>query len=223
MEALTMESVLGVMREQSLLFRQDLIESRKEFDSKLEKERLEREQSRKEYEAKLEKERLEREQNRKEYEAKLEKSNDRMRKLEGNWGQFVESLVQPGLIDMFATRDINLRDIYPNILEYKADGQKLYEIDLFAIDGTYAVAVEVKTSLTAAHVDEHLERLKKIQEQPPHNFKLEGKTILGAIAGITVKGDSDKYAQRKGLFVLTQKGNLLEMLSPAHPKEWKIA
>ncbi len=220
MAAITIENYIELLALQSKQFLDNLTssieQSRKEFDAKLEKERLEREQSRKEYEAKLEKERLERED-------ELKKSNARMKKLEGNWGQFIESLVQPGLIDMFATRDINLRDIYSNILEYKADGQKLYEIDLFAIDGTYAVAVEVKTSLTSAYVDEHLERLQKIQEQPPHNFKLESKTILGAIAGITVKGDSNKYAQRKGLFVLTQKGNLLEMLSPAHPKEWKIA
>ncbi len=162
-------------------------------------------------------------QERKEREKSNKETTDRMRKLEGNWTLFTESLVRPGLIELFATRDVYLRNIYPNILEYKEDGQKLYEIDLFAIDGTYAVAVEIKTSLVASDVDKHLERLKKIQEQPPRDFNLKGKTILGAIAGITVRGDSDKYAQRKGLFVLTQKGNLLEMLSPAHAKEWKIA
>jgi len=203
METLTIESVLGLIVEQSKQFRDNLELSRREFDEALQKERLEREQTRKEFEE------------------EFRKSKERLRKLEGNWGLFVESLVRPGLIELFAKHEIGLRDIYSNIIEYK-DKQKYYEIDLFAIDDIYVVAVEVKTSLTTAYVDEHLERLKKIQELPPHNFNLKGKTILGAIAGITIRGDSDKYAQRKGLFVLTQKGNLLEMLSPAHPKEWKI-
>jgi len=247
MERLTVESVLELIATQSKQFLDNLDKSieksRREFDEALQKERLEREESlkkerlereksRQEFEESLKKERLEREKSRQEFEESLKKEHlerqksnkeaaDRLRKLEGNWGQFVESLVRPGLIELFNKHEIGLRAIYPNVTEFK-DSQKLYEIDLFAIDDIYAVAVEVKTSLVAADVDEHLARLKKIQEQPPHDFNLKGKTILGAIAGITVKSDSDKYAQRKGLFVLTQKGNLLEMLSPAHPKEWKI-
>jgi len=147
--------------------------------------------------------------------------DDRFRKYDSNWGRFVESLVRPGLIDLFDKHDIHLRATYSNIIEYK-DNQKYYEIDLLAVNDIYAVAVEIKTTLSVEDVNEHLDRLQKIQELPPRDFNLKGKIILGAVAGISIKAEADKYAQKKGLFVLTQKGNLLDMLNPVHPREWKI-
>jgi hypothetical protein len=175
---LTYNSVLNLIREQSIEFQKNLEKSRKEFD-------------------------------------------DRFIKFDNNWSRFVESLVRPGIIELFDKHDIHLRATYSNILEYK-EKQKYYEIDLLAVNDIYAVVIEIKTTLTIEDVNEHLDRLQKIQELPPRDFNLKGKTILGAVAGISIKAEADKYAQKNGLFVLTQKGNLLDMLNPVHPKEWKI-
>jgi len=199
---------------EELLTKQDILElferQSVEFEKRLEKERIVREKSRQEFD-----------NSRQEYEKRLSKSESRFAKLEGNWSRFVESLVKPGLMDLFEKHDIHLRATYSNIIEYKAN-QKYYEIDLLAVNDIYAVVVESKTSLTVDDVNEHLERLQKIQEIPPRDFNLKGKIILGAVAGISIKAEADKYAQKKGLFVLTQKGNLLDMLNPVHPREWKI-
>lgn len=71
-------------------------------------------------------------------------------------------------------------------------------------------------------MDNHLERMQKITEIPPRDFKLEGKILLGAVAAVTIHSEADKYAQKKGLYVLKQVGNLLDIINPFHPKEWKL-
>ncbi len=146
--------------------------------------------------------------------------DNRFRMFDSNWGRFVESLVRPGLIDVFKKEGIVLHDIYSNVIVYKND-QKYYEIDLFALNDTHAVVVEIKTTLTVEYVNYHISRMQRIQEAPP-NLNLRGKTILGAIAGITIKEDADVYAQKKGLYVLTQKGNLLGLMPPIVPYKWNI-
>jgi len=216
---LTYESVLELIKQQSIIFRQDLVESRIEFEKKLEQGY---EKSSVEFEKKLEQGY---EKSRLEFKEELKESrkefDSRFRKFDSNWGRFIESLVRPGLIDLFDKHDIHLRATYANIFEFK-DKIRYYEIDLLAVNDIYAVVVEIKTTLTVEDVNEHLERMQKIQELPPRDFNLKGKSILGAVAGISIKAEADKYAQKKGLYVLTQKGNLLDMLNPMHPKEWKI-
>ncbi len=144
-----------------------------------------------------------------------------MRKLEGNWSFFVESLVRPGLIDLFKDLDIFLQNTFENVEVYK-NKQNYYEIDLFSTNDIYVVATEVKTTLKVEDVKNHIKRLHKIIEHPPRVFDLKGKILLGAVAGIRIQSEADKYAQKKGLFVLVQKGNLLDILKPKYQKEFKF-
>ncbi len=145
----------------------------------------------------------------------------RMNKLEGNWGAFVESLVRPGIVDLFKKHDIFLRATYASIVERK-NNQMYYEIDLLSINDKYAVFTETKATLRVADVDNHIERMEKIVDTPPHDFKLEGKTLLAAVAAVTIKEEADIYAQKKGLFVLKQEDSFLEITAPANKKEWKL-
>jgi hypothetical protein len=48
--------------------------------------------------------------------------------------------------------------------------------------------------------------------------------IYGAVAGMIVEGEANKYAYKKGLFVLRQKGNIVEIVNDFKfkPKEWKV-
>ncbi|NEW84632.1 MAG: hypothetical protein GZ094_20005 [Mariniphaga sp.] len=78
--------------------------------------------------------------------------------------------------------------------------------------------------LSSEDVKEHLERLKKIQLVQPDRINLHGVTLYGAVAGMIVENDADRYAYKQGLFVLRQKGNLVEIINDENfiPKEWKI-
>ena len=229
METLTLEGVLKAIHTQSQEFRKMLWESEKIYDLRMKKEAEERkkeaeerkkktEESEKRFDLRLKKEAEEQEKFRKQDNKEW---RNRMRKLEGNWGFFVESLVRPGLIELFAKHDIFLRNTISNLIEYK-DKQKYYEIDLFSMNTNFVMATEVKTTLKVQDVKNHLKRMQKIIDRPPHGFDLKGMILLGAVAGITIHEEADIFAQKNGLFVLKQKGNILDIVSPPKQKKLKF-
>jgi len=143
--------------------------------------------------------------------------------LAGTWGKFVAEMVKPKIIELFKAKGIQMRTTLQNAEGYVGD-EKYYEIDLLLINSQYAVAVEIKSSLSVDDVNEHLKRLEKIRKVQPEKINLSGLTIYGAVAGMIVEGEADKYAYRKGLFVLRQKGNIVEIVNDEKfkPKEWKV-
>ena len=202
---LTYESVLALIREQSLEFRKNLEESNKKFERNLE-------ESSKKFEKNLASLEIE--------DKKLQKKID---SLTGVWGKFVEGLVLPKIIEMFQARGIEIEMSAQSVKGFK-NGQEFYEIDILLVDTNIAVAVEVKSTLSIDDVNEHLKRLDKIRQVKPKLFNLSGATIYGAVAGMIIEQDADRYAYKKGLFVLRQKGNIVEIVNDDKfkPTEWKV-
>ena len=124
---------------------------------------------------------------------------------------------------MFKDKGIMIRTALQNVVGLIGD-KKYYEIDLLLINTQIAVAVEVKSSLSVDDVKEHLERLEKIQKVQPERINMAGATLYGAVAGIIVENDADKFAYKQGLFVLRQKGSIVEIMNDEEfvPKEWKV-
>ena len=220
-ESLTYEKVLNLITESSRKFNENLEKSRIEFDKKLDKGF---EKNRKEFEERLEKEEAEREKSRKEFEDEFKKSRKEFDKkigeISGTLGRFVEGLVEPKLLELFRNRGIEVTEIYHNV-EIHKKGMEEAEIDLLLINSDYSIAVEVKTTLKVSDVDDHIKRLEKLKNNPIRVLK--GTTLLGAVAGMRIEEQADKYAYRQGLFVLKQKGEIVEIANDNKfkPKEWK--
>ena len=62
-------------------------------------------------------------------------------------------------------------------------------------------------TLTVEDVNTYMERLDKLKQYPIRTIM--NTTLYGAVAGIKITEEADKYAYRKGLFVLKQKGELI--------------
>jgi PII-like signaling protein len=195
---LTYESVLELIKQQSILFNQNL-----------DRERQERELSNKKFNENLEKSRLE--------------FDKKLGEITGTWGKFVEGLVQPKIVEMFQEKGIEIRTSLQNVKGYLGKKEH-YQIDLLLINSTIAVVVEVKSTFGISEVNEHLKRMEKIQKVQPDRIDLKGVTLYGAVAGMLIESEADKYAYRKGLYVLKQKGNLVEIVNDSkfQPKEWKV-
>lgn len=146
----------------------------------------------------------------------------RLGELSGTWGKFVAELVKPKIVEMFKERGVKIKTSLQNVVGF-LDDQKFYEIDLLLMNNEYAVAVEIKSLLSVEDVKEHLERLEKIKKVPPERVNLSNITIFGAVAAMIVEGDADRYAYKKGLFVLRQKGNIVEIVNDEKfkPQVWK--
>ncbi len=137
--------------------------------------------------------------------------------LTGKWGRFVEGLVIPAAKTLFARRGIPVHRVSQRMRGEVGD--LAMEVDVVVENDNQVVLVEVKSTLAPADVDEHLERLPKFKTVFP---RYADARILGAVAAIEFVGQSDRYAYRKGLFVIGQSGDSVEILNDDRfqPREW---
>lgn len=144
----------------------------------------------------------------KETDKKIGVLSDTVNALTGKWGRFVEGLVAPGAVRMFNERGIEVHQTHTRI-EAQKNGKKM-EIDVLVVNDEYAIAISVKSTLSVDDVNSHIEDLTNFRNFFPY---LGDKTLLGAVAGIVIDEGADKYAYRRGLFVITQKDNMVKILN----------
>ncbi len=207
------------MKKKKKLTKQDILEMFAASDVRFAKQMFESnakfEQQMSEFEETLKKNQEAAEKRDKEFDKKLGN-------LTGFLGKFTEEMIRPNIIPMFQAKGINVETLLRSVVG-KKEGKDYYEIDWLLIDTNIAIVVEVKTKFTRDDVDEHLERLNRISEIAPKHVLLNEKTLLGAAAGITFEDGADRYAYKKGLYVLKQTGNFVSIINEESftPKEWK--
>jgi len=148
---------------------------------------------------------------------KVEEVSKTVAAVTGKWGRFVEGLIAPGTISMFKERGIEVEKVYQRVKAHK-DGRDI-EIDILAINKEYAILIEAKSSLGISDVDEHIERLKAFKVFFP---EYSDRKVVGAVAGLTIEEEADRYAYRHGLFVIGQSGETVKILNDKkfRPKIW---
>jgi hypothetical protein len=136
-------------------------------------------------------------------------------------GRFAQEQVRPRLIEMFREKGVLMEEIHHNVVVEK-QGSDYLEIDLLLVNTISSVVVEVKNTLKQKDVDEHIQRLEKLQETPSRSIK--GTKMYGAVAGMIVNKEVEKYAIKKGLFVVKPKGDNVEISNDASfkPKTWDV-
>ena len=153
--------------------------------------------------------------------AELKKTVERTSKavdsLTTRWGRFVEELVEPAVIKLFQAKGIDVKEVHPR-LESKRDEFSM-EIDIMAVDETELVLVECKSRLSKDDVDEFLEKLPQFKLAFPHYKNYQ---VYGAVAGIEIDRGVDRYAYRKGLFVIKPSGDTVAIINDESfkPSSW---
>ncbi len=137
--------------------------------------------------------------------------------LAGKWGKFVEGLVVPAAARLFAERGIAV-DTVTQRMRRQRNGQHM-EIDVLVLSHDDVVLVEAKSTLGIDDVSEHLERLAQFKAFFPEYGQ---RRLLGAVAGIEITGSADRYAYRKGLFVIVQSGESVRIANDDSfkPRVW---
>ena len=136
--------------------------------------------------------------------------------LTGKWGRFVEGMVEPNVVPLFQSLGIEIEEVVRGSRTRRNGGM---EVDLLGINGTDVVVVEVKSTLSVDDVNEHLARLARFKSCFPRFSDLR---VLGAVAGAKIDENADRYAYRKGLYVLAQSGNTMMIANDAQfqPSQW---
>ncbi|MEO5328335.1 MAG: DUF3782 domain-containing protein [Magnetococcus sp. THC-1_WYH] len=128
--------------------------------------------------------------------------------LGSRWGNLWKGLVAPACETIFAERGIPVHKVSRRV-KAKLSGGRHMEIDVLVVNTDAVALVEVKSVLTVEAVREHLVRLSEFKD-----FFLEyaNKKVFGAVAGIVIDEDADRFAMNKGLFVLVQSGDTIRII-----------
>ncbi|CDH46518.1 DUF3782 domain-containing protein [Candidatus Contendibacter odensensis] len=153
----------------------------------------------------------------KETDRQIKQLSKQIGELGNRLGEFVEAMVKPAVVRLFQERGIDVHEVHTGIEVDR--GSEGIEIDLLVVNDTEAVLVEVKSKLTVADVDDHLERLAKFKQMLPRYREVRA---MGAVAAMVIPKEAARYACRKGFFVLAQSGETVVILNDAQfqPKAW---
>jgi hypothetical protein len=133
------------------------------------------------------------------------------------WGQFVENLVEPGVVRLFQERGIQVKETAQRKISNRLEAPM--EIDIWAVDGDVAVAIEVKSRLSRGDVDGFLDTLSRFRLAFPHYGDYR---IYGAVAAIEIDRGVDRYAYQRGLWVIKQTGDTVTLANDLsfQPRSW---
>ncbi len=137
--------------------------------------------------------------------ARFQETDKKIRELSGlfssQWGKLVEALVEPNALKLFQERGIKVHYVYRRV-EAQMNGRTM-ELDLLLENSDEVVVIEVKSVLRVGDVRDHLQTINQLLLFFP---RYQGYRIYGGVAGLDIVEDADKYAYRRGLFVLSATG-----------------
>ncbi|MFH0813113.1 MAG: hypothetical protein V2A69_09800 [Pseudomonadota bacterium] len=112
-------------------------------------------------------------------------------------GEVAEDLFYRNLKGVFRKAKLDLKKVRRRV-KRKGVG----EYDLVAVDGGRVLVVEVKNKLEKRMVDKFLEeKLPRFKEIFPEYAKYQ---VIGGMGALVVKDEVGRYAEKAGLYVLTQ-------------------
>ena len=129
------------------------------------------------------------------------------------WGALVESLVEGKLVKIFQDCKIDITQTYTRSQSEweKPDGRiERREIDIIVANGTEAVIVEVKTTLTPKDVNDFLETLRDFKN---YFTRFKSEIIYGAVAYLTSENKAHLFAEEKGLFLIRATGDSASLVN----------
>ena len=216
----TFKEIRAILKETAIIRQkneQETQKMRQEFDRKMQ-------ESKQEFDRKMQESKKETDRRIQETDRRIEE-NDRFikslakedKKLKNlftnNWGKLVESLVESlvegDLLKQLASKGIHIKSTSRRMegtitATNTSEEDKHCEIDILAHNGKEIVAVEVKSDCNQKDIDHFLDVLHDFTNY----FQIyRGKIVYGAIAYLKIQKGADRYAEKKGLFVIQATGN----------------
>lgn len=142
----------------------------------------------------------------KETDRRLKEVTANIGKLGNRLGDFIEEAVRPAAVRLFQERGIAVHEVHQNIRSQRGD--EGLELDLLVVNDQDVVAIECKSNLGLDDVNEHLQRLEKLKRLLP---SYANSRVMGAVAAMVIPSNVAQYAFRKGLYVIGQNGDHLEI------------
>jgi hypothetical protein len=141
--------------------------------------------------------------------------------LKNSFGQVVEHMVVPNLVDKFCELDFEFGKAGRNI-KFKDRKHNIFaEVDAFLEDGDKAMAVETKVRPSVDDVVRHVERMEKLRRYA--DLRGDSQKYLGAIAGVVIHETVRECILANGFYVVKPSGDTFNITAPEgkyQPREW---
>ena len=145
----------------------------------------------------------------------------RLSKLGDRFGEMVEYMVMPNLLDRFRDLGYEFEKAYQNTTIKDSKNNIITEVDVTLENGDKVMITEVKTKPSINDIIYHKERMEKIRAYADlHNDK---RKFFGAIAGMVFNENEKKFALKNGFYVLEPSGEAFIITAPEgdySPREW---
>ena len=115
-------------------------------------------------------------------------------------GHIVEMVLIPGIKKKMNECGHDFYTLEPRKQYYRKDGNIFMKFDLFLENDEEVMAIEVKTRLSVSAVENLLKQLQLLRKHKSE--KLNDKTILAAVAGLSIDRDAREMALRLGMYVI---------------------
>jgi hypothetical protein len=148
----------------------------------------------------------------------IERTSKKVESLGSRIGEIIENMVGGDIVGQFQALNIAIKSHSRNKTFGTRGTSESGQIDVFLENGDVVILIEVKTRLTDDDVREHIERLEKYRR-----YGDDKRRIMGAVAAAVVSDDVIKFAHRKGLYVIVQSGEAVEIIASPEgfvAKEW---
>jgi hypothetical protein len=133
-------------------------------------------------------------------------------KLGHNFGQVVEHMVMPNLVDKFRELGFVFEKAYQNAVIKDTKNNIYAEVDITLENGDKVMLVEIKSKLTTENIAEHIERMGKVRTHADlHGDK---RKFLGAVAGVIMTDNERAFAFKSGFYVIEPSGESFAISEP---------
>jgi hypothetical protein len=153
----------------------------------------------------------------------IEKTSQEVGKLGSSIGRIIEHMVAGNIVAKFQAFDYEITRCSQRHEFHDCKGLGISgEVDLLLENGEVAILIEVKTTLETADVRTHIERLEKYRKCADLGG-FDKRRFIGAVAGAVVSTEVANFAQKKGMYVIVQSGEAVEIVTPPKgfkAKEW---
>jgi len=146
-------------------------------------------------------------------------------KLMGKWGnrfgEILEHLVRPSLLQRFSELGFDFDLIRPGPYRALGENRVLTEVDAFLENNKEAMIVEIKSKPSIDDIKEHIERMDRIRVWADN--KNDKRKFLGAIAGMVINDNERNFALKSGFYVIEPSGETFTVTAPEgsySPREW---
>jgi len=133
-------------------------------------------------------------------------------------GHISEGLMEPASVRIFQEAGYDIDRYYRNLKKKNKNNQTEMEVDLLMLNGTLAIAVEIKTDCRKKDIDHFLRQMPKFKKLYP---EYRNKEVLAAVAALNYEREAAEYAHEQGLLVIRTADGDNFTLDPSDRKSLK--